>query len=198
MYMMKPFVLGFYGESDTGKTTLIVDVIVRLTKEDFNVASVKISEKKISLDSKGKDTWKHASAGSQLVVFSTDTETDFIFKQKMSNKALIDRINHFGNYNVILVEGANDKDIPKIRIGKIKERKNTVLTYDNDFEKLIVYIKNKIGRRNKMEKMSIKVNGKEIILTEFPTDIVKNTIVGMLKTLKGVEKIKDVEIRFKL
>ena len=49
-----------------------------------------------------------------------------------------------------------------------------------------------------MEKMSIKVNGKEIILTEFPTDIIKNTIVGMLKSLKGVEKIKDVEIRFKL
>jgi hypothetical protein len=49
-----------------------------------------------------------------------------------------------------------------------------------------------------MEKMSIKVNGKEVILTEFPTDIIKNTIVGMLKSLKGVEKIEDVEIRFKL
>ena len=49
-----------------------------------------------------------------------------------------------------------------------------------------------------MEKISIKVNGKEIILTEFPKDIIKNTIVGMLKSLKGVEKIKDVEIRFKL
>ena len=49
-----------------------------------------------------------------------------------------------------------------------------------------------------MEKISIKVNGKEIPLTEFPTDIIKNTIVGMLKSLKGVEKIEDVEIRFKL
>lgn len=49
-----------------------------------------------------------------------------------------------------------------------------------------------------MEKISIKVNGKEIILTEFPTDIIKNTIVGMLKSLKGIEKIEDVEIRFKL
>jgi hypothetical protein len=49
-----------------------------------------------------------------------------------------------------------------------------------------------------MEKMSIKVNGKEIMLTGFPTDIIKSTIVGMLKSLKGVEKIKDVEIRFKL
>jgi hypothetical protein len=49
-----------------------------------------------------------------------------------------------------------------------------------------------------MDRISIKVNGKEVMLTEFPTDIIKNAIVGMLKSLKGVEKIKDVEIRFKL
>ena len=69
---MKPFVIGFYGESNCGKTTLIVDVISSLTKEKYNVASVKITDKNISIDSEGKDTWKHASAGSQLVVFSSE------------------------------------------------------------------------------------------------------------------------------
>ena len=49
-----------------------------------------------------------------------------------------------------------------------------------------------------MEKISIKINGKEIFLTEFPTDIIKNTILGLLKSLKGVDEIKEVEIRFKL
>ena len=47
-----------------------------------------------------------------------------------------------------------------------------------------------------MEKMIIKVNGKLIPLTEFPTDFIKNTICGMLKSLKGVDDIKNVEIRF--
>jgi molybdopterin-guanine dinucleotide biosynthesis protein B len=144
---MKPYVLGFYGESDTGKTTLIVDIISRLTKEDYKVASVKISNKKISIDSEGKDTWKHASAGSNLVVFSTDIETDFLLKQKMSNTELVDSINHFGEYDIIIVEGANDESILKIRIGKIKERKNTIINYNGDFEKLIEYIKKKINRR---------------------------------------------------
>jgi molybdopterin-guanine dinucleotide biosynthesis protein B len=145
---MKPFVIGFYGESDTGKTTLIVDIITRLTKEDFKVASVKITNKKVSIDSEGKDTWKHASAGSQLVVFSTDVETDFILKQKLGNKEMMEFIKYFGNYDIIIIEGVNDEEIPKIRIGKIKERKNTILTYDDDFEKLIEYIKNEIDRRN--------------------------------------------------
>jgi ABC-type dipeptide/oligopeptide/nickel transport system ATPase component len=43
--MMKPFVLGFYGESGTGKTTLIVDIISRLKSQGFKIASVKITDK---------------------------------------------------------------------------------------------------------------------------------------------------------
>lgn len=47
-----------------------------------------------------------------------------------------------------------------------------------------------------MSDMNIKVNGKNIPLTEFPEDIIKNAILGMLKSLKGIEKIEDVEINF--
>ena len=49
-----------------------------------------------------------------------------------------------------------------------------------------------------MEEMSIKVNGKEIPLTEFPTEIIKSTICGMLSSLKNVEEIRDVEIKFEI
>jgi hypothetical protein len=46
--------------------------------------------------------------------------------------------------------------------------------------------------------MIIKVNGKKIQLTEFPTEFIQNTICGMIKSLKGVEKIKKVEITFEV
>jgi len=49
-----------------------------------------------------------------------------------------------------------------------------------------------------MEKINIKVNGKQIPLTEFPADFIKNTIVGMLKSLKGVKDIKKVEINIEV
>ncbi len=49
-----------------------------------------------------------------------------------------------------------------------------------------------------MDDISIKVNGKQIPLTEFPSEIIKNTICGMLKALKGVDEIKDVEISFRM
>jgi molybdopterin-guanine dinucleotide biosynthesis protein B len=67
--MKKPAVIGFYGESKTGKTTLIIEIIKRLTNEGLKVATVKITDKNIGIDTEGKDTWKYSKAGSELVVF---------------------------------------------------------------------------------------------------------------------------------
>ena len=45
--------------------------------------------------------------------------------------------------------------------------------------------------------MKIKVNGKNVQLNEFTLEFIKNTILGMLKSLKDVdEKIENVEIKF--
>jgi len=49
-----------------------------------------------------------------------------------------------------------------------------------------------------MDNISIKVNGKSIYLTDFPTEFIISTVCGMLKSLKGVDEIKDVEIKFEL
>ncbi len=195
---MCPAVFGVYGESNSGKTRLIVEIIKRLTKEGFKVASIKISDKKITIDKKEKDTWKHAEAGSSLVVLSSKDETDFLIKNKLKTKKIIDKINFISEYDLIVIEGANDDFTPKIKLGKIKERKNTIITYDGDFENLIKTIKKEIIMRKNMEKISIKVNGKQIPLTEFPAEFIINTITGMLKSLKGVKEIKNVQINIKI
>ena len=44
-------------------------------------------------------------------------------------------------------------------------------------------------------KIEIKVNGKNIKLTEFPAKIIQNAIIGMLKSLHGVKDISQAEIR---
>ena len=47
-----------------------------------------------------------------------------------------------------------------------------------------------------MSDLKIKVNGKNVPLSEFPEEFIKNTLFGMLKTLKGVEKIETFEIKY--
>ena len=45
--------------------------------------------------------------------------------------------------------------------------------------------------------MTIKINGREIYLSPFVQNIIKNTITGMLSSLKGVSKINSLEIDMK-
>ncbi len=140
---MKPYILGFYGESNTGKTTLIVDLIKRLADDGFKVATIKKTDKQISIDTAGKDTFRHAQAGAEITVLSSNAETDFILKKSIKTNEIIRTISQIDNYDFIFIEGASDKKVPKIRIGDIIERENTVFTYDNDFEKIYNVIKTK-------------------------------------------------------
>ena len=48
-----------------------------------------------------------------------------------------------------------------------------------------------------MYDIKITVNGEEIVVSGFPGEIISEAIVAMLKTLRGVEDVKDavIEIR---
>jgi len=142
-------VIGIYGKSNSGKTTIINNIIKQLSNEGFNIASVKITDKEIGVDTKGKDTWKYAKAGAKLVVLSSPKETDFLIKKSEGILEIIAQINQIAKYDLIIIEGANDKYTPKIRIGDIKKRDNTIFTYLGDFKKLIDFLKtNIIGGKN--------------------------------------------------
>ena len=116
---------------------------------------------------------------------------------KMQSKIdeIINHITDLGEYDIILVEGINDKNTPKIRLGNIKERYNTILTYKGDFKGLVEIMKKEVSRGKNMKKINVKVNGKEIPISEFPSDIIKNAICGMIESLKGIDEIKTVEIK---
>ena len=49
-----------------------------------------------------------------------------------------------------------------------------------------------------INKIQVRVNKKAIPLSEFPANFIKNTVIGMMKSLKGIDKIGEVEIRFKV
>ncbi len=196
--MKNPVVFGFYGKTNTGKTKLIEKIVENLTQDNYKVATIKKTDKKIGIDTEGKDTWKHTRAGAELVVFSSPVETDIIVKKNIPVKEIIQYISEFGIYDVILIEGATDPDISKIRLGDIKERENTILEYQYNFEEIIKLIKKEIDLKpTTKNKINILVNGKAIPLSEFPASIIHNTIVGMVNSLKGVGKIDEIKIHLK-
>ena len=190
-------VFGIYGNSDSGKTTLIVKLVEKLVKEGYLVATIKQTKKAISMDTKRKDTWRHHGAGAELVVFSSICETDFLLNKSMSTSDIMRRISEFGCYDIILVEGADDPCIPKIQIGAGKKRENTIAFYEDNFNEIFKIIKRELKMKPSLQRLCITVNGRNIPLTEFPEQILTNTIVGMLGSLKDVQNIKEFTIQLK-
>ena len=192
-----PAVFGIYGHSNTGKTTLIKRLISQLTKEGYIVAAIKQTKKTISLDTMNKDTWKYHTAGARLVVFSSYRETDFLFHNLLNTSEIIRIISSFGCYEIILIEGAYDANIPKIRFGSGKKRKNTLASYNGDINEILAIIKQALKKASVSKHLIVNVNGKKIPLTDFPELIITNTIIGMLGSLKDVQDIKEVTIELK-
>jgi molybdopterin-guanine dinucleotide biosynthesis protein MobB len=195
--MLEPTVLGVYGSSDTGKTTLIVELVEHFTAEGFKVATIKRTNKTISLDTEDKDTWRHHKAGAQLTVFSSASETDFLMHKPMNTFEMVQRITDFDSYDIVLIEGADDPQIKKIQVGAGVERDNTICRYEHDLEKVIQTIEYEVKKKTRAQKLRITVNGKNIPLTEFPEEFISSTLEGMLRSLKGVNQIDTVTIQLK-
>jgi len=193
-------VIGFYGYSNTGKTTTIEYIIEELTNRGFKVATVKITDKPISIDKEGKDTWRYSEKGAEVISLSSTIETSFILKHREDLSSIINYIIYLSDIDVILVEGVNDISTEKIRFGDIPLRENTVLTYDGDNEKILKIIIDKVKEEKYMEDIiELKVNGKKIPLSRFPKDFIIQTITGMIKSLRGVDgEVKEVELHFKI
>jgi len=133
-------VIGFYGYSDSGKTSLIFRLIKALEKAGLSVAVIKRTDKSISSESAEKDTSGFRAAGARMTSFSSATETNFVLPASMPLSQIIDQIRAFMEVDIIIVEGARDPEIHKVRLGDIPDRDNTIYTYEGDFNKLMKLI----------------------------------------------------------
>jgi molybdopterin-guanine dinucleotide biosynthesis protein B len=73
--------LAVVGSKNSGKTTTVECVISGLTKRGFRVGSIKhIHHPDFTIDTEGTDTWRHANAGSKMVVVFSNKEIALIVK----------------------------------------------------------------------------------------------------------------------
>ncbi len=74
-------IIAVVGGKQSGKTTTIEKLVQGLTKRGYKIATVKhIPEANFTIDTKGKDTWKHAKAGASTIVSVAPNELATIRK----------------------------------------------------------------------------------------------------------------------
>lgn len=199
--MSQPIVLGIYGTSNSGKTTLIENLIAELVSKNHVVATIKKSEHpNLSMDSAGKDTFRHTSAGAVATVLHTKAESDIIFKTELSTAQLVESLCLHYNPDFIFVEGETDPLVKKIRIGDCEVRENTIFDYSGDPLQVLEYLYGKLEKpchdaTKQKPHLSLVVNGKKVGLSEFPSEVIESTLKGLLQPLKGVDEIRSLELR---
>ncbi len=114
-------VISVIGSKKSGKTTTIEALVKGLTKRGYRVATVKhVSEKSFTLDTEGKDTWRHAQAGAQTVVVVAPRELGIIKKVDTSKLSLREVVeNCRDNTDIVILEGfrslvEHQSTVPKI------------------------------------------------------------------------------------
>lgn len=148
-----PVILGFYGRSNSGKTTLLETVIPILKSMGLRVATIKQTHHKVSADTKGKDTWRHRQAGADPVVLSSYVETALFVGHKLSLEEMIRMLTYVTPVDIILLEGWKHEDVPKVFIGgEGKQMPGTLLHYQGDPTQVINLIQDMMQKNFQIHK----------------------------------------------
>ena len=145
--MISPPIVAIYGNSDSGKTGLIEDLVGELVEEGYEVCTIKHSPSRFSLDEEGKDTWRYRDAGSALTVLATDIETAFLYPEEKSLEEIAGILTGAGHSDIIIAEGFKDADVAKIAVGDIESRPGTIHEFDGDLAGVKQQVKKLIAIR---------------------------------------------------
>lgn len=113
---MSPPVLSVIGKSKSGKTTLIEKLVPELKRRGYRVGTIKHhSHPGFEIDIPGKDTWRHARAGSDLVVIAAPDQIAMI--QRLERELTLDEIiETISGVDILLTEGFKRAGKPAIEV----------------------------------------------------------------------------------
>ena len=134
--MSKPALVAVYGNSDSGKTELVVDLLEEYGKNGLDVCTIKHSPSDTSIDERGKDSWRHREGGAELIVFSSEVETDFILPEEMKLEDIVEKVDKLRDCDLIIAEGYKDRDVPKVAVGEIEKKSGTIARFEGDRDEL--------------------------------------------------------------
>jgi molybdopterin-guanine dinucleotide biosynthesis protein B len=207
-------VISFVGRHNSGKTTVLEKVIRGLKERGYKVAVIKHHKGDFDLDIQGKDTWRLAEAGSDVVVISSPRKTAVIRqpKEELSLDSIKEMV--WDGMDIVISEGYKFDNKPKIEVFRsevsdkiLSDEKDLVaLVTDRKFdidipqfslddaEGIVEFIINKYLKNNTSAEVSLTVNGVPLEMKPFIQDMFINTISGLVAALHGTAGAKEIKV----
>ena len=209
-------IVSIVGKSDIGKTTLLEKLLPELTRRGYRIATVKHDVHGFEVDREGKDSWRHKQAGAHTTVISSPQKIALIrdVEKDLTLAELREKL--IQDVDLILSEGYKKDVQPKIEIFRTekhtellctKEDNLTAIVADKEFDIGVAcfflddikgvadFIEKKFLKSKGEERITLKVDGRNVPLKPFIRDFLLGSIKGMVRSLKGCEKPKKIEIQ---
>ncbi|MCK5126069.1 MAG: molybdopterin-guanine dinucleotide biosynthesis protein B [candidate division Zixibacteria bacterium] len=122
------------GAKNSGKTTLIEELVHRLSTNGYKVATIKHTAHSHAFDTPGKDSFRHRAAGAKATIVKSNQEFAFFASPETEINNGIEILFH-KYFDVCLIEGDVYSDKRKIVISrnyenlKVQPPKNVIAIY---------------------------------------------------------------------
>lgn len=208
-------ILSIVGKSDSGKTTLIEKLVPELVGRGYRVATVKHDVHGFDVDQEGKDSWRHKQAGAHTVIISSPGKLALIRDVDHDADLAELRDKYIQDVDLILSEGFKRDIQPKVEVFRKEMHRELLCTGDdnlvaiaanqpfevgvpcfelNDARSLADFVEEKFLKGKRPQRVRLRVEGKEISLSPFVQEFVRETVRGMVSSLRGVGSPQRVEI----
>ncbi len=115
-----PRLFGVAGYKNSGKTTLIVDLVRDLVARGWRVGTIKHAHHNFDIDHPGKDSFLHRAAGATEVVVASARRVAHIRELTGSDEPSLDElVQQMRNVDLVLVEGWKSGNHPRIELRRI-------------------------------------------------------------------------------
>ncbi len=116
------FIVCIVGKNKRAKARLMEALIKELKKRGLSVGALKYHKHgDFEMDIEGKDTWKYAKAGADIVAISSSVK--FALIKKVEREMTVDEIcdNFFEDMDIVLADGFTLSDKPRIIVAESHE-----------------------------------------------------------------------------
>ncbi|NIN67694.1 MAG: molybdopterin-guanine dinucleotide biosynthesis protein B [Anaerolineae bacterium] len=129
--MKLPPVISVVGKSGVGKTVFLEKLIAELKGRGIRVGTVKHDVHGFEIDQPGKDSWRHAQAGSDAVVIASSRRVALI--KRLDEEMPLDEIvrAYLGDMDLVITEGYKSGRKKKIEISRRERSQELVSPVDD-------------------------------------------------------------------
>jgi molybdopterin-guanine dinucleotide biosynthesis protein MobB len=132
-------VVAFVAKSNTGKTTLLEQVIRELKNRGYKVGAIKHDAHSFDIDHPGKDSHRLTAAGADTMLITSQEKLALIKRHDVSPPLEQLVATYFSDVDIVLTEGFKMSSLPKIEVHR-QERSPTLLCRGEHHDPMLVAV----------------------------------------------------------